>query len=255
MPSFATWSARPRTSSCGCCRSSGTAWGRIRTAKRGSRPCPSDARRDCWRASSGSSRVSSERRPVLLVMEDLHRADAGTRTLVSFLARIARAQRLAIVGTYQGDAIRRDDPWAMDLGALAAAPRPPGRMTLGPLGRDDLARIDRVDRGRATIGQRPGDRRRAVGRPPAAGRGTARGAARVADGVPDLVVRGPRPGAGRRALARVPARAPTTRPGRSTHDAGRPGRDAPRSSRRRRRAPHRARPPRRGAVTASWTPT
>lgn len=64
----------------------------------------------------------SERRPVLLVMEDLHRADAGTRTLVSFLARIARAQRLAIVGTYQGDAIRRDDPWSIDLRALAAAP-------------------------------------------------------------------------------------------------------------------------------------
>ena len=53
-----------------------------------------------------------ERRPALLVIEDLHRADAGTRTLVTFLARIARLQRLAIVGTYQADAIRRDDPWA-----------------------------------------------------------------------------------------------------------------------------------------------
>jgi DNA-binding CsgD family transcriptional regulator/tetratricopeptide (TPR) repeat protein len=83
----------------------------------------------------------SERRPVLLVIEDLHRADAGTRTLVSFLARIARSQRLAIVGTYQGDAIRRDDPWSIDLRALGGAPRPPQRMTLGPLVRDDLARL------------------------------------------------------------------------------------------------------------------
>ena len=82
-----------------------------------------------------------ERRPVLLVMEDLHRADAGTRTLFGFLARIARAQRLAIVGTYQGDAYRRDDPWAADLGALAAAPRPPTRLSLDPFGRDDLARL------------------------------------------------------------------------------------------------------------------
>src|SRR6188472_2480805 len=70
----------------------------------------------------------SERRPVLLVIEDLHRADAGTRTLVSFLARIARSQRLAIVGTYQGDAIRSDDPWSADLRALDSAPRPPQRL-------------------------------------------------------------------------------------------------------------------------------
>jgi DNA-binding CsgD family transcriptional regulator/tetratricopeptide (TPR) repeat protein len=82
-----------------------------------------------------------ERRPVLLIMEDLHRADAGTRTLVTFLARIARSHRLAIVGTYQGDAIRREDPWAVDLAGLAAAPRPPARLTLAPLGRDDLARL------------------------------------------------------------------------------------------------------------------
>ena len=83
----------------------------------------------------------SERRPVLFVAEDLHRADAGTRTLFSFLARIARHQRLAVVGTYQGDAIRRVDPWAADIRALEAAPRPPERLALPPLGRDDLARL------------------------------------------------------------------------------------------------------------------
>jgi len=82
-----------------------------------------------------------ERHPVLLVMEDLHRGDAATRTLFAFLARIARTQRLAIVGTYQADAIRRDDPWAMDLAALANAPRPPMRLRLGPLSRDDQARL------------------------------------------------------------------------------------------------------------------
>jgi DNA-binding CsgD family transcriptional regulator/tetratricopeptide (TPR) repeat protein len=92
----------------------------------------------------------AERRPVLLVVEDLHHADAGTRTLVSFLARIAHTQRLAIIGTYQGDAIRRDDPWARDLVALERAPRPPGRLPLAPLGRDELARlIEAID------GERP----------------------------------------------------------------------------------------------------
>jgi DNA-binding CsgD family transcriptional regulator/tetratricopeptide (TPR) repeat protein len=82
-----------------------------------------------------------ERRPVLLIIEDLHRADAGTRALVTFLARIARSNRLAIVGTYQADAIRRDDPWALDLAGLEAAPRPPSTLTLPPLTRDELARL------------------------------------------------------------------------------------------------------------------
>ncbi|HEY7701403.1 MAG TPA: AAA family ATPase, partial [Candidatus Limnocylindrales bacterium] len=82
-----------------------------------------------------------ERRPVLLIIEDLHRADAATRALVTFLARIARSHRLAIVGTYQADAIRREDPWATDLAGLATAPRPPAELTLPPLSRDELARL------------------------------------------------------------------------------------------------------------------
>jgi DNA-binding CsgD family transcriptional regulator/tetratricopeptide (TPR) repeat protein len=82
-----------------------------------------------------------ERRPVLLIVEDLHRADAGTRALLTFLARIVRSHRLAIIGTYQADAIRREDPWALDLAGLAAAPRPPGLLTLPPLTRDELARL------------------------------------------------------------------------------------------------------------------
>jgi DNA-binding CsgD family transcriptional regulator/tetratricopeptide (TPR) repeat protein len=82
-----------------------------------------------------------ERRSVLLVIEDLHRADAATRTLVTFLARLARSQRLAVVGTYQADAIDRDHPWSQDLVDLASAPRQPERLTLAPLRRDELARL------------------------------------------------------------------------------------------------------------------
>ena len=82
-----------------------------------------------------------ELRPVLLVIEDLHRADAATRTLVTFLARLARSQRLAVVGTYQADAIDRDHPWSQDLVDLATAPRQPERLTLAPLRRDELARL------------------------------------------------------------------------------------------------------------------
>ena len=82
-----------------------------------------------------------ERRPVALVLEDLHRADAATRALVRFLSPIARDQRLAIIASDQPDIVPRDDPWAGDLAAIAAAPRPLERLTLDPLDRYDLAAL------------------------------------------------------------------------------------------------------------------
>jgi DNA-binding CsgD family transcriptional regulator/tetratricopeptide (TPR) repeat protein len=80
-------------------------------------------------------------RPVVLVVEDLHLADAATRALVTFLARIANAQRLAIVGTHQSDVVARDDPWTADLAAIVDGPRPPRRLALQPLDRDELAAL------------------------------------------------------------------------------------------------------------------
>lgn len=82
-----------------------------------------------------------ERRPVALVLEDLHRADAATRALVRFLSRVARDQRLVIVASDQPDIVPHDDPWANDVAAIAAAPRPLERLTLAPLDRDDLAAL------------------------------------------------------------------------------------------------------------------
>ena len=79
--------------------------------------------------------------PVVLILEDLHRADAATRALVTFLARIARAQRLAIIVTHQPDMVLRGDPWAADVRALASAPRPTEQWTLPPLDRDELASL------------------------------------------------------------------------------------------------------------------
>lgn len=82
-----------------------------------------------------------ERRPVVLVLEDLHLADAATRALVAFLARISREQRLAIIGTHQLDVVVRDDPWMADLDAIVRGPRPPDRVSLPPLDRDELAAL------------------------------------------------------------------------------------------------------------------
>src|SRR5207342_1623657 len=82
-----------------------------------------------------------EHSPVLLVIEDLHRADAATRALVTFLSRISRDQRLAIVGTHQPDVVGRDDPWMADLEAIRTGPRPAERVILPPLERDELAAL------------------------------------------------------------------------------------------------------------------
>lgn len=81
------------------------------------------------------------RRPVALVLEDLHRADAATRALVLFLSRFAHDNRLAIIVSDQPDIVPHDDPWSNDLAVIASAPRPLDRLTLAPLDRDDLAAL------------------------------------------------------------------------------------------------------------------
>src|SRR5262245_39210423 len=82
-----------------------------------------------------------ELQPVVLVLEDLHLADAATRVLVTFLARIARDQRIAIIGTHQSDVVARDDPWAPDVAMIDSGPTPPMRLVLPPLDRDELAQL------------------------------------------------------------------------------------------------------------------
>ena len=80
-----------------------------------------------------------ERRPVVVILEDLHLADAATRALFTFLARVASDQRLVIIGTHQSDVVTRDDPWMDDLDAITTAPRSLETLTLRPLDRDELA--------------------------------------------------------------------------------------------------------------------
>ena len=83
----------------------------------------------------------SERQPVVMVVEDLHNADGGTRALVAFLARVLRHQRLCLVATYHPDELTRTHPFTEDLSAMAKAPRTPDRLVLAPLERDELAEM------------------------------------------------------------------------------------------------------------------
>ena len=122
---------------------------RLRGGGRGVPPSPSrrDAiapeRRTAWlnEAIHGLLERAGERRPVLLVLEDLHHADAGTRGLATFLARVARPSRLCLIATYGADRLARGHPLLPELAAIAQAGDPPDRLELGPLDRGELAQL------------------------------------------------------------------------------------------------------------------
>ena len=114
--------------------------GAIRHARRES---IAPERRGAWIAESvqGLLERAGERRPILLVLEDLHHADAGTRALATFLARVARPARLCLVLTYGTDRLSRGHPLLPELSAITSSADPPARLELGPLDRFDLARL------------------------------------------------------------------------------------------------------------------
>jgi DNA-binding CsgD family transcriptional regulator/tetratricopeptide (TPR) repeat protein len=114
--------------------------GEIRHARRES---IAPERRSAWigEAVQGLLERAGERRPILLVLEDLHHADAGTRELATFLARVARPARLCLVLTYGPDRISRGHPLLPELAAITTSADPPALLELGPLDRFDLAQL------------------------------------------------------------------------------------------------------------------
>ncbi len=93
----------------------------------------------------------SERRPVLVVLEDLHDADAGTRALVTFLSRVRRHHRVCFVGTFASDELTRDHPFSATLADTTAGEGSrPLRIRIEPFARSELA-----DLVQAIEGERP----------------------------------------------------------------------------------------------------
>ncbi|MBP2338259.1 DNA-binding CsgD family transcriptional regulator [Saccharothrix coeruleofusca] len=74
----------------------------------------------------------AQRRPVLLVLEDLHWADASTRYLLSFLLSRLRGQRLLVVASYRSDDLHRAHPLRPLLNELVRLPAV-RRLDLPPL--------------------------------------------------------------------------------------------------------------------------
>jgi DNA-binding CsgD family transcriptional regulator len=78
--------------------------------------------------------------PVLLVIEDLHWADATTRHLVTFLARMLHRERVAIIGTYRTDDLHRRHPLRGVIAELLRLPMV-ALVELGPFSAAALAEI------------------------------------------------------------------------------------------------------------------
>ncbi|MGH3860185.1 helix-turn-helix transcriptional regulator [Actinokineospora sp.] len=62
-------------------------------------------------------------RPVVVILEDLHWADASTRSLLSFLLSRLRGQKLFILGTYRSDDLHRRHPLRPLLAELVRLPQ------------------------------------------------------------------------------------------------------------------------------------
>ena len=90
------------------------------------------ARQQMFGAVLGTLAELAEVSPVLLVLEDLHWADATTRHLVTFLARMLRRERVAIVGTYRTDDLYRRHPLGEVVAELGRLPSV-AVVELGPL--------------------------------------------------------------------------------------------------------------------------
>ncbi|WP_089950493.1 helix-turn-helix transcriptional regulator [Lentzea xinjiangensis] len=82
----------------------------------------------------------AERQRVLLVVEDLHWADASTRYLLSFLLSRLRSQRLLVVGTYRADDLHRSHPLRPLLSELVRLPAV-DRLDLSPFSAADARRF------------------------------------------------------------------------------------------------------------------
>src|SRR5579859_1437436 len=90
------------------------------------------ARQQMFGAVLGLLAELAEASPVLLILEDLHWADASTRDLVTFLSRMLHRERIAIIGTYRADDLHRRHPLRPVIAELQRLPNVV-TVSLGPL--------------------------------------------------------------------------------------------------------------------------
>src|SRR6516165_8650472 len=96
------------------------------------------AKQQMFGAMLGLLAERAEDKPVLLVLEDLHWADASTREMLTFLLRMLHRERVATIGSYRTDDLHRRHPLRP---VVADLQRLPSVVTveLGPLAPSALA--------------------------------------------------------------------------------------------------------------------
>jgi predicted ATPase/DNA-binding CsgD family transcriptional regulator len=82
----------------------------------------------------------AQRRPVVMVVEDVHWADRSTLDLLLFLVRMVRHERLLVVVTYRSDGLHPKHPLQLALAELERSRRLEG-IELAPFDREDLSRL------------------------------------------------------------------------------------------------------------------
>ncbi|GLY33377.1 LuxR family transcriptional regulator [Kineosporia sp. NBRC 101731] len=85
-------------------------------------------------------RIGSEVAPLLLILEDLHWADASTRDLVRFLFSRLGPDRLLVLASYRADDLHRRHPLRPLVGELVRLPRVE-QMDLPPLSDRELGQL------------------------------------------------------------------------------------------------------------------
>src|SRR5205823_6001151 len=93
-----------------------------------------------FEAVSSFLRRAAEKQPLLLVLDDLHWADAGSLLLLEFLARELAGARILVVGTYRDVELSRRHPLARTLTELTRE-NFFDRVLLRGLSEDDVGRF------------------------------------------------------------------------------------------------------------------
>ena len=91
-------------------------------------------------ATADAVRAVAAKTPLMLVVEDLHWADASTRELVSFLARVNRTSPVLLVVTVRAEELDPARPVSVLIGELARMPHAE-RLVLVPLDRAGVAAL------------------------------------------------------------------------------------------------------------------